>query len=48
MTAEIEHLLRDEKARRQIAANGMETIRKRHTCMHRAQQLNGIVEELSQ
>ena len=48
MTAEIEHLLADEKARRQIAANGMETIRNRHTCMHRAQQLNEILEELSQ
>ena len=48
MIAEIEYLLRDEKARRQIAANGMETIRKHHTCMHRAQQLNDILEELSQ
>jgi spore maturation protein CgeB len=48
MIAEIEHLLRDEEARRQIATNGMETIRKRHTCMHRAQQLNEIFEELSQ
>ena len=47
MAAQIEYLLRDERARRQIAANGMETIRKRHTCMHRAQQLNNIFGELS-
>src|SRR5262249_30412023 len=47
MTVEIEYLLRDEKARRQIAANGMETIRKRHTCIHRAHQLIDIFEELS-
>ncbi len=47
MLNEIEYLLRDEKARRQIAANGRETIHKRHTCMHRAQQLIGICEELA-
>jgi len=48
MIAELEHLLLDEKARRQIAANGIETIHKRHTCMHRAEQLTSIVEALSQ
>ncbi len=47
MLEEIEYLLGDEKARRQIAANGMETIRKRHTCMHRAQQLMEICEGLA-
>jgi spore maturation protein CgeB len=47
MIAEIEYLLRDQKARHQIAANGLETIRKRHTCLHRAQQLTSIFEELS-
>lgn len=47
MKAEMEHLLNDEKARAQIGANGMETIRKRHTCEHRAQQLVEICEELA-
>jgi len=46
MVAEIEHLLRDEGARRQIADNGLQTIRNRHTCAHRAQQLNEIFDEL--
>jgi spore maturation protein CgeB len=46
MYAEIQHLLRDEKARAQLSASGLETIRKRHTCRHRAEQLLGIVEEL--
>jgi spore maturation protein CgeB len=39
MVAELKHLLRDDGARRQLAANGLETIRTRHTCVHRAQQL---------
>ncbi len=46
MRAEIEHLLADEAARRQIAANGLDTIRRRHTCAHRAAQLMEICEEL--
>lgn len=46
MAAEIERLLRDDAARRQIAANGRKTIRTRHTCRHRAQQLLEICEEL--
>ena len=40
-------LLADENARAQIAANGLKTVRARHTCAHRAQQLLGICEELS-
>src|SRR5207248_3095029 len=48
MIAEINYLLRDEKARRQMAANGLETVLTRHTCRHRAEQLNGIIEELAQ
>lgn len=47
MQAEIRHLLADERARQQIAANGLETIRKRHTCRHRALELLDIYEELS-
>jgi spore maturation protein CgeB len=46
MTAEIARLIGDAAARAQIAANGMETIRNRHTCEHRAAQLVGICEEL--
>jgi spore maturation protein CgeB len=46
MTAEIRHLLRDDKARQQIAASGLETIHQRHTCAHRARQLVEICEEL--
>ncbi len=46
MRAEIERLLRDDGARRQIAENGLATIRRRHTCAHRARQLIEICEEL--
>jgi spore maturation protein CgeB len=46
MGAEILHLLRDEKARLQMATRGLETIRQRHTCGHRAMQLLEICEEL--
>ncbi len=46
MAAEIEHLLRDDAARQQIASNGLQTIRARHTCAHRAQQLVEICDEL--
>jgi spore maturation protein CgeB len=46
MQSELQHLIRDESARRQLAANGLATIRQRHTCLHRAQQLLDICEEL--
>ncbi len=46
MKAEIERLLRDEAARQQLSRSGVETIRKYHTCAHRAQQLLEICEEL--
>ena len=48
MTAEINRLLHDDAARRQIAANGLETVRARHTCRHRAEQLLEICEGLLQ
>jgi spore maturation protein CgeB len=48
MQAELAHLLRDESARRQLGASGLETIRARHTCEHRARQLTEICEELAQ
>jgi spore maturation protein CgeB len=46
MKAEIERLLRDSRARHQIADNGLETIRSRHTCHHRAEQLLEICREI--
>jgi spore maturation protein CgeB len=46
MKAEIEHLLKDDAARRQLAANGLETVRLHHTCAHRAEQLDSILAEL--
>jgi spore maturation protein CgeB len=39
-------LLADDGAQRQLAASGRETILKRHTCSHRAQQLTEICEQL--
>jgi spore maturation protein CgeB len=47
MRTEIEHLLKDDSARCQLGESGRETVRKRHTCMHRAEQLIGIYEEMS-
>jgi spore maturation protein CgeB len=46
MQAEIERLLKDDAARRQMAERGLQTILQRHTCAHRAQQLTEICEEL--
>lgn len=48
MAAEVERLLRDDAARAQLAANGLATVRRRHTCAHRAEQLASICEELQQ
>jgi spore maturation protein CgeB len=42
----IHELLRDESTRRQIGANGRQTILERHTCAHRAEQLVRICEAL--
>jgi spore maturation protein CgeB len=47
MKATIEHLLGDELACRQISESGLQTIRERHTCAHRARQLISIVEEIA-
>lgn len=47
MKAEIKHYLKDEKARQQVAANGRETVLRRHTCGHRAEQLIGILGEIA-
>jgi spore maturation protein CgeB len=46
MLAEIRHLLRDQSARAQMVASGLQTIRNHHTCAHRAAQLLDICQEL--
>jgi spore maturation protein CgeB len=46
MISELKYLLRDGASRRQLAASGLETIRARHTCAHRAEQLQEICHEL--
>jgi spore maturation protein CgeB len=47
MKAELERLLSDDAARRQLGMNGLETIRARHTCEHRARQLTEICQEIA-
>jgi spore maturation protein CgeB len=42
----LREMSRDERARAQIASNGLETIRQRHTCAHRAAALIEIFKEL--
>lgn len=46
MTAEIAYLLNDDLARRQLSRQAFETIRQRHTCLHRARQFEEICQEL--
>lgn len=45
MREQMLRLSRDEGARRALAESGLETIRARHTCDHRAEQLEEIVSE---
>jgi spore maturation protein CgeB len=47
MTVELSRLLEDGAARRQLSENGMQTVRSRHTCGHRAQQLEEICKEMT-
>jgi len=47
MVHELKYLLSDDSARRQLGESGLQTIRARHTCLHRAQQLTEICEELT-
>jgi spore maturation protein CgeB len=47
MRAELELMLEDERARQQLGSNGRETVLKRHTCTHRAEELMGIYEEIA-
>jgi len=46
MAAELCRLISDAAAREQMASSGLETIRARHTCAHRARQFQDICEEL--
>ncbi len=46
MAAELSRLLDDAAARRQLGENGMQTVRARHTCAHRAEQLQEICREI--
>jgi spore maturation protein CgeB len=47
MQSQLRWLLHDDHARRQIGESGLATIRARHTCMHRAEELTAICEELA-
>jgi spore maturation protein CgeB len=47
MRSTIERLAADEDARLRLAESGLETVRSRHTCGHRAEQLEEIVAELT-
>jgi spore maturation protein CgeB len=46
MLQELGHFLRDDRARQQLAENGLQTIRRRHTCAHRAEQLMEVCRDL--
>ena len=46
MSAQLKLLLEDEEAAAQLAANGLERIRSRHSCAHRVDELLTIREEL--
>jgi len=47
MAAELRHLLCDAGMRHQLAENGLQTVLRRHTCAHRAQELLSICEEIA-
>ena len=47
MKAALQDLLKDEKARRQIGRQAVDTIHRSHTCAHRARQLISICEEIA-
>jgi spore maturation protein CgeB len=48
MTAAVQRVLLDRAYREHLVANGLETIRARHTCAHRVEQLLAIVRTLQQ
>jgi spore maturation protein CgeB len=47
MTRQLRRLKCDPELRRSLAERGLETIRARHTCGHRADELLAIVERLA-
>jgi len=47
MERHLKWLKNDAELRRSLAASGLETIRRRHTCAHRVDELLGIVEQLT-
>jgi spore maturation protein CgeB len=47
MREEMLRLSRDEEARATLAENGLATILARHSCDHRAEQLDAIYEEMT-
>jgi spore maturation protein CgeB len=46
MRTHLRMLTQDESLRRSLAAHGLETIRRRHTCAHRADELMGFVQDI--
>jgi spore maturation protein CgeB len=46
MAAHLKMLLEDPQAAAQLAANGLATVRARHTCAHRVDELLAIAEEV--
>jgi spore maturation protein CgeB len=47
MTRHLRNILNDEPLRRSLIRHGLETIRSRHTCAHRVDDLLGICRELN-
>lgn len=47
MVAELNRLLKDDAAQKQLAESGFETVLRRHTCAHRAAQLVDICHEVT-
>ena len=47
MTDALDRILKDRELRRHLTANGLETIRQRHTCGHRADELMDILTRIS-
>jgi spore maturation protein CgeB len=46
MIAQLDRLLADESLRRQLAAHGLATVRARHTCAHRVDELLTICDQI--
>jgi len=46
MRVHLRALMQDEALRHSLAAHGLETIRRRHTCAHRVDELMGILQEI--